>query len=211
MGPMAPPASLPFTPDLAANELLAKEPLALLIGMLLDQQFPMERAFASPALLKERLGGRLNVDAIAEMAPDELAAVFVGPPALHRFPGSMAGRTQEVCRHLVEHHGASVANLWQGAADGKAFYDRVRALPGFGDAKTRIYVAIVGRRLGLAPVGWEGYAATWASIADVDTFAKIGEIREQKRAMKAAAKAPKATNPSKSPRTSKTSTTSAAG
>ncbi len=187
---MAPPVVLPFTPDHAANELLAKEPLALLIGMLLDQQFPMERAFASPALLKERLG-RLDVSAIAEMDPDELASVFVGPPALHRFPGSMAGRTQEVCRHLVEHHGGVVANLWNGAADGQAFYDRVRALPGFGDAKTRIYVAIIGRRLGVAPAGWEAYAATWASIADVDTFEKIGEIREQKRAMKAAAKVPK--------------------
>src|SRR4051794_14370315 len=94
----AQPASLPFTPDPAANRLLAAEPLALLIGMLLDQQFPMERAFASPALLKQRLG-HLDAGRIAEMDPDELVAVFRGPPALHRFPGSMAQRTQAVCRH----------------------------------------------------------------------------------------------------------------
>jgi uncharacterized HhH-GPD family protein len=186
---MARPSPLPFTPDDEANELLATEPLALLIGMLLDQQFPMERAFASPAVLKARLGGRLDVRALAEMDPDELAKVFVGPPALHRFPGSMAGRTQQVCQHLLDHHDASVSSLWEGAADGRDFYRRVHALPGFGDAKSRIYVAIIGRRLGLAPAGWEEYAATWASIADVDTFERIGEIREKKRILKSAAKA----------------------
>jgi uncharacterized HhH-GPD family protein len=184
---VAKPAALPFTPDPAANRLLADEPLALLIGMLLDQQFPMERAFLSPLLLKERLE-RLDAAAIAVMDTGELETAFKGPPALHRFPGSMARRTQDVCRRLVEHHGGEAAALWTTAADGRTFYENVRALPGFGEAKSRIFVAVVGRRLGAGPPGWEDFAATWPSIADVDSFETIGEIRERKRAMKAAAK-----------------------
>jgi uncharacterized HhH-GPD family protein len=203
---MPAPASLPFTPDPEANRLLAEEPLALLIGMLLDQQFPMERAFASPALLKQRIG-HLDAARIAEMDPDELTKAFRGPPALHRFPGSMAQRTQAVCRHLVEHHGGRAEALWTDAPDGAAFYQEMRSLPGFGEAKARIFVAVVGKRLGAGPAGWEEQAATWASIADVDAYETIGEIRSAKQAAKSAAKADaaaKAAAPKRKPAATKT-------
>jgi uncharacterized HhH-GPD family protein len=192
---MAKVTALPFTPDAEANRLLASEPLALLIGMLLDQQFPMERAFQSPAILKERLGGQLDAGRIASMDTEELERVFKGPPALHRFPGSMARRTQDVCRYLVEHHHGDAAALWTEAPDGASFYRELRQLPGFGEAKARIFVALVGKRLGEAPPGWEEQAATWPSIADVDAYATIGEIRTHKQAMKAAAKAEAAAKP----------------
>jgi uncharacterized HhH-GPD family protein len=182
------PTELPFTPDPAANRLLAEEPLALLIGMLLDQQFPMERAFQSPSILRERIGP-YDATTLADFDTEALEKAFKGPPALHRFPGSMARRTQDLCRHLVEHHGGEASALWTGAADGRAFYANVRALPGFGEAKSRIFVALVGKRLGRAPAGWEDVAADWPSIADVDTYEAIGAIRSQKKAMKAA-KAP---------------------
>jgi uncharacterized HhH-GPD family protein len=187
---MPTPAQLPFTPDDEANRLLARDPLALLVGMLLDQQFPMERAFQSPSILARRLGvDHLDVSSLAAMDPEALATVFQGPPALHRFPGSMAGRTQELCRHILEHHGGDPAAIWTGAADGADLHRRLRALPGYGEAKARIFLKILGRQLGVAPAGWEEHAATWASIADIDTYADIATIRSAKQAAKAQAKA----------------------
>ncbi len=182
------PAELPFTADAAANRRLATEPLALLIGMMLDQQFPMERAFFSPHLLAERLGGPLDAASIAAMEPDALVDVFKGPPALHRFPGSMASRCQELCRHVAETYGGDAARLWREAADGRDLRRRLEALPGFGTAKARIFVGVVGKRLGEGPPGWEEQAADWPSIADIDAFDKIAVLREQKKAHKAAMK-----------------------
>jgi len=176
--------SLEFTPDEEANRLLAAEPLAMTIGMLLDQQVPMEWAFGAPKLLKERLGGRLDANAIASMPVEELQAAFSAKPALHRFPGSMAKRTHELCRHLVEHHGGSAAAVWEGVETGDELLARVRALPGFGADKSRIFVGLLGKRLGVQPKGWETVAADCASIADVDSFERIAEIREKKRAAK---------------------------
>lgn len=183
------PSSLPFTESEDANRLLAADPLALMIGMLLDQQFPMERAFLSPYLLAERLGmERLDAASIADKDTEELVAVFRGPPALHRFPGSMARRTQELCRVIADQYDGDAAGIWSGADDGSMFLSRLRALPGFGEAKSRIFAAVVGRRLGEGPDGWEEVAADWPSIADVDAFEKVYELREQKRAMKAKGK-----------------------
>lgn len=178
------PDSLPWTEDEDANRLLASDPLALLIGMLLDQQFPMERAFLSPALLKDRLGGMLDPAAIAAMGDEALEEVFRGPPALHRYPASMASRCRALCAAIVEDHGGDAAGIWRSAADGDDLYRRLRRLPGFGDQKARIFVGVVGRRLGEGPAGWEGRAADWPSIADVDAFERVAELREQKRAMK---------------------------
>jgi uncharacterized HhH-GPD family protein len=183
-----PPKSLPFTDDADANRLLATDPLALLIGMLLDQQFPMERAFLSPKLLADRLGGSLDAGAIATMDSEELVAVFRGPPALHRFPGSMAQRTQALCGHLDEHYDGEAGSVWRTAADGHDLYRRLKALPGFGEAKARIFVAVVGRRLGEGPEGWEETAADWPSIADVEAFDQVFVLREQKREAKRRAK-----------------------
>ncbi len=181
-----PPDALHFTDDPAANRFLAEEPLAVLLGMLLDQQFPMERAFHSPYELRERMGGTFDAAAIAAMDPDDLAAVFSERPALHRFPGSMGKRAHAVCQHLVESYGGEAENLWADAATGKELYRRLRELPGFGEAKARIFVGLLGKRLGVHPEGWEEVAADWPSIADVASFDDVATLREQKRQMKAA-------------------------
>jgi uncharacterized HhH-GPD family protein len=180
--------ALPFTPDEDANRLLATDPLAVMIGMLLDQQVPMEWAFRAPALLRDRLGGALDAAQIAAMPAEDLEAVFRDKPALHRFPGAMAKRTHALCVFLVEQYGGRADALWQGAATGAELLARVRALPGFGDAKARIFVGLLGKRLGVRPEGWEEAAADWPSIADVDRFDRVVEIRERKRAEKAAKK-----------------------
>ena len=183
------PTALHFTPDAGANRLLASEPLAVVIGMLLDQQVPMEWAFTAPALLKERLGGGpLDATHIAAMDAAALEAIFRARPALHRYPGSMAKRTQALCAHLVQHYGGRADAVWKEAMTGDELLARVVALPGFGPAKARIFVGLLGKRLGVRPAGWEVVAADWPSIADVDSFERVLEIREQKRAMKAAAK-----------------------
>jgi len=186
------PEALHFTADADANRLLAQEPLAVLIGMLLDQQVTMEWAFGAPLLLKRRLGAdRLEAPAIAAMDPAELDAVFRAKPALHRYPGAMAKRTHDLCTYIVDHYDGRTEAIWSTAATGEELFARVLALPGFGKDKARIFVAVLGKRLGVQPQGWEQVAADWASIADVDTFDRISEIREQKRAVKAAKKVAK--------------------
>jgi len=186
-GRAAGPDALHFTADPEANRLLAQEPLAVLIGMLLDQQVTMEWAFGAPLLLKRRLGAdRLDASAIAGMDPAALDAVFRAKPALHRYPGSMAKRTHDLCTYIVDHYDGRTEAIWSDAATGDELLARVLALPGFGKDKARIFVALLGKRLGVQPPGWEAVAADWASIADVDSFERITEIREKKRAAKAA-------------------------
>ncbi|MGI9649244.1 MAG: HhH-GPD-type base excision DNA repair protein [Acidimicrobiia bacterium] len=180
--------SLPWTGDADADRLLAESPLALMLGMLLDQQVKMEWAFKAPYLLQERLGRPLDAADIAGMDPEEFVQLFVDKPALHRFPGSMGKRAFAMCEAIAEDYDGKPERIWQEAADGTDFYKRLRALPGYGEAKARIFVAIVGRRLGEGPDGWEDQAADWASIADVDTHEKIEEIRAAKRLAKEAAK-----------------------
>lgn len=182
------PDRLQFTEDDEANQLLATDGLALLIGMLLDQQFPMERAFYGPQLLKERLGEDLDEERIASWDPDELAEVFQGPPAVHRYWSAMAKRTQALCQALVDDYDGRAENLWETADSGAELLKRLKALPGFGDAKARIFVGVLGKRLGVRPEGWEEKAADWPSIADVATFDDVSVLREQKRAMKEAKK-----------------------
>jgi len=176
------PDRLPWTHDDEANRLLATDALALLIGMLLDQQFPMERAFAAPQMLKERLGGDLDAAAIADHDEDAFVEIFRGPPALHRFPGSMGKRTQAMCAAIVDTYDGDAAAIWETATDGAELYRRLRELPGYGEAKARIFVGIVGKRLGRGPAGWEEVAADWPSIADISAFDQIAHLREQKRA-----------------------------
>lgn len=193
-------AALPLTGDPAADALLAEDALALLIGMLLDQQVPMERAFHSPYDLKERLGGRLDAAEIAGMDAEALATVFKGPPALHRFPGSMAGRTQDMCRVLVERYDGDAARVWTDADTGTELFANLRVLPGFGEQKARIFVALLGKQLGVQPRGWQaaagdyGKKGTYMSVADITDEATLGRVRQFKADKKAAAKAAKATD-----------------
>lgn len=180
--------------DDAADDLLTRDPLALLLGMLLDQQIAMETAFAGPAKLADRLGG-LDARALAEMDPEQLTEVMRQPPAVHRFPGSMAGRIQALCAVLVEEYDGDAEALWtRGEPDGPEVLRRLKALPGFGDQKARIFLALLGKQRGLTADGWreaagpygeEGVYRSVADIVDGDTLLKV---RETKRAAKAAAK-----------------------
>jgi len=182
-----------------ADRLLSEDPLALLIGMVLDQQIPLEHAFHSPHELTQRLGRRPSAEQLASFDPDELAAIFAKPRALHRFPGSMAKRVQDMCRVVVEEYGGDAAAVWTGAASGDELLKRVAALPGFGQQKAKIFVALLGKQLGVRPKGWReasapyGEARTKMSIADITSPKTLLEVRDYKRAMKAEAKARAAT------------------
>jgi uncharacterized HhH-GPD family protein len=179
----------PFTGDPEADALLESNPFALMTGMLLDQQVPMEWAFGAPRLLRDRLGGTLDAPSIAKMDEDALEAIFRDKPALHRYPGSMAKRTYALSHFLVDNYGGRAEAVWEDAATGEELLKRVKALPGYGSDKARIFVGLLGKRLGVRPPGWEKAAADWPSIADVDSYERVLEIREQKKAMKAGKKA----------------------
>jgi uncharacterized HhH-GPD family protein len=185
-----------ITGDEQADRVLQESPFALLMGMLLDQQFPMERAFAAPRLLADRLGlDTLSAAALAAADPDELVRVFQGPPALHRYPGSMAGRTQDLCRVLVERYDGRAENLWSDVPDGATLLKRLGELPGFGAQKSTIFLALLGKQYGVTPEGWRvaagdyGKAGTHMSVADVVDQGSLEKVRSYKKAAKAAAKA----------------------
>jgi uncharacterized HhH-GPD family protein len=188
-------AHLHLSGDPEADAVLSRDPLALLIGMVLDQQIPLEKAFSSPAELVRRLGRSLDAAAIAAMDPDELATVFKERPALHRFPGSMAGRVQAVCRTVAEDYANKAENVWKGAKDGKDLVARVQALPGFGEQKAKIFVALLGKQLGVNPDGWRaaskpfGAEGTYLSVADITDAESMAKVRAKKKAMKAKARA----------------------
>ena len=190
---------LHLAPSAEANELLERDPLALLLGMVLDQQIPMEKAFAGPAVLAERLGlsagASLDAATIAGFPPEQFAVLFAQPPAIHRFPGSMAGRVQQVCRAVVERYDGDVTRLWREAADGPDLRRRVEALPGFGAQKAQIFVALLGKQRGVTPAGWREAAGGYGedgvrrSVADVVDAATLAEVRAYKQGVKAAARA----------------------
>jgi uncharacterized HhH-GPD family protein len=181
--------------DPEADALLSEDPLALLIGMVLDQQVPLERAFSSPRDLRDRLGGPLDAGAIAAMGPDELAEVFSRRPALHRFPASNAGRVQQLCQIIVSDYDGDAARVWEGASSGTELLGRVRALPGFGEQKAKIFVALLGKQLGVRPAGWQeaskpfGDKGTNYSVADITSKESLLRVRAHKAEIKAAAKA----------------------
>jgi uncharacterized HhH-GPD family protein len=187
--------SLSLSGDDAADELLSEDPLALLIGMVLDQQVPLEWAFRSPLELRQRLGGRLDPAEMAAMDPEDLVKVFTGPPALHRFPGSMARRVHELCRVVTDDYRGDASLIWRSASSGQELLKTVRSLPGFGDRKARIFVALLGKRMDVRPPGWEdaagafGQPDSYMSVADIDSPEALGKVREHKRAMKAQARA----------------------
>jgi uncharacterized HhH-GPD family protein len=183
--------------DAEANKLLQRSPLALLIGMVLDQQIPFEKAFSSPYELVRRLGHEPTAQELADYDPDALTVIFATPPALHRFPKAMAARVQEVCRALVERYDGDAEKLWSDARSGKELFTRVSELPGFGQQKAQIFVAPLGKRFGVTPRGWRQAAGDYGregvhrSVADIVDSDSLVKVREHKQQMKAAAKAKK--------------------
>jgi uncharacterized HhH-GPD family protein len=180
--------------DEAADRLLSEDAFALLMGMLLDQQVPMEKAFSAPYLLQERLGRALDPADIAEMDTDRLVDLFSQTPALHRFPGSMAQRVQAMARILVEQYGGKAAGVWQDAATGQELLKRLEKLPGFGKQKAQIFLALIGKQLGVRPDGWREAAGMFGdegvhrSVADITDNDSLQHVRAYKKEMKAAAK-----------------------
>ncbi|UOY02026.1 HhH-GPD-type base excision DNA repair protein [Blastococcus sp. PRF04-17] len=188
--------TLRIAQDAAADELLGRDPLALLIGMLLDQQFPMERAFGAPRLLADRLAvDVLDAGQLAAMDAAQLVRVFQGPPALHRYPGSMAGRTQELCRMLLDRYDGRAERLWADAPDGATLLERLNELPGFGAQKAKIFLALLGKQVGVTPPGWREAAGDYGlegsrrSVADITGPESLAEVRAFKQEQKQAAKA----------------------
>ena len=185
--------SLPI--DAEANKLLTDDPLALLVGMVLDQQDKLEKAFSAPYVLAQRLGHVPTAPELAEFDPDALIAIFATPPALHRFPKAMAGRVQAVCRLLVEDYDGDAAKLWQGVDTGAELQKRIAALPGFGKQKSQIFTALLGKQYGVQPDGWREAAGAYGevgshrSVADIVDADSLAKVREYKKEMKAAAKA----------------------
>jgi uncharacterized HhH-GPD family protein len=181
---------LHFTGNDEADRLLVEEPLALLIGFVLDQQVTLQKAFSGPWELKRRLGS-LDAETIAEMDPARLEEVFREVPAIHRFPGSMARRTQELCAVVSEEYGGDAARVWTEATDGRDLERRLYELPGFGEMKVKTLVAVLGKLLGVRPTGWEEIAPTHPTLGDVDSPQTLADYQEAKRARKAALRAAK--------------------
>jgi uncharacterized HhH-GPD family protein len=185
------PARLHFTGNDEADALLAEEPLALLIGFVLDQQVPVQKAFSGPLELKKRIG-TLDAAEIAGMDPGELDSAFRERPALHRFPGTMAMRTQELCAAVASEYDGDAARVWNEASDGRDLEQRLLDLPGIGPMKARSLIAILGKRFGIKPPGWEDVAPTHPTLGDVDSVEALLDYQAKKRAHKAAMRAAKA-------------------
>jgi uncharacterized HhH-GPD family protein len=176
-----------------ADALLASSPLALLIGMVLDQQIPLEKAFTSPYVLSQRIGRDLDAADLARRDPEELAVIFTTPPALHRFPGAMSARVQAMCQAVVDDYAGDAAAIWLTAKDGPELLRRIKALPGFGEQKAKIFVALLGKQFGVTPQGWQTCAGAYGetgsllSVADIRDAASLQQVRAYKKQAKAAA------------------------
>jgi len=182
--------SLPIEPE--ANELLSRDPFALLLAMMLDQQVPFEKAFGSPYQLSLRLGHEPTARELADYDPDALAGLFAERPALHRFPRAMAARAQELARTITDSYDGDASAIWKGAADGADLKARLAELPGFGDYKAQITIALIGKQLGVRPTGWREAAGHFGkedsrySVADITDEESLVEVRSYKKQMKAA-------------------------
>lgn len=188
---------LHLTGDDDADRLLSSDPNALLIGMVLDQQVTMEKAFSGPAVIAERMGGSFDVVKIAETEVDDFVAICAERPAVHRFPGSMGKRVHQVCSALVEDYDGDATRLWSDVSSGKELKKRLAALPGFGDQKASIFVALLGKQRGVTPTGWReaagryGEDGVFRSVADIVDQDSLAKVRETKKAEKAKARAAK--------------------
>ncbi|MEU0895268.1 HhH-GPD-type base excision DNA repair protein [Streptomyces massasporeus] len=191
--------TLHLAQDPEADALLGRSPLAALVGMLLDQQVPMEWAFKGPATIAQRLGtDDLDAHEIAAHEPEAFAALLSQKPAVHRYPGSMAKRIQQLCQYLVEHYDGDAEAVWKDVATGKDLLKRLAELPGFGKQKAQIFLALLGKQLGVRPTGWREAAGSYGepdsfrSVADITGPESLVKVRAHKQEMKAAAKAAKA-------------------
>lgn len=190
--------------DAAADELLGRSPLAALVGTLLDQQVPMEWAFSGPYTIAQRMGADdLDAHDIAAYDPEAFAALLSEKPAVHRYPGSMAKRVQQLCQYLVDEYGGAAEAVWADAADGKQLLARLKALPGYGEQKAKIFLALLGKQYGVRPSGWReaagayGEQGAYRSAADITGPESLAKVRANKQELKAAAKAAKAAKPAK--------------
>ncbi|MFF7752341.1 HhH-GPD-type base excision DNA repair protein [Streptomyces sp. NPDC007971] len=209
--------TLHLAQDPEADALLGRSPLAALTGMLLDQQVPMEWAFKGPATIAGRMGAEdLDAHEIAAMDPEAFAALLSGKPAVHRYPGSMAKRIQQLCQYLVEHYDGDAEAVWRGVGSGTELLGRLQGLPGFGKQKAQIFLALLGKQLGVQPKGWReaagayGEAHSYRSVADITGPESLAKVRAHKQEMKAAAKAAKSSPTPKSSPAAKPSTASKA-
>ncbi|MFG2946577.1 HhH-GPD-type base excision DNA repair protein [Streptomyces adustus] len=190
--------TLHLAQDPEADELLGRSPLAALVGMLLDQQVPMEWAFKGPSTIARRMGSDdLDAAGIAAMDPEAFAALLSEKPAVHRYPGSMAKRIQQLCQYLVEHYDGDAEAVWRDADSGRDLLTALQELPGFGKQKAQIFLALLGKQLGVRPTGWReaagsyGEAKSYRSVADITGPESLAKVRAHKQEMKAAAKAAK--------------------
>ncbi|MBX7552852.1 Fe-S cluster assembly protein HesB [Streptomyces sp. tea 10] len=191
--------TLHLAQDPEADALLGRSPLAALVGMLLDQQVPMEWAFKGPRTIADRLGaggeGDLDAHEIAAMNPEDFAALLSDKPAVHRYPGSMAKRIQQLCQYLAEHYDGDAETVWRDVPTGAELLKRLEALPGFGKQKAQIFLALLGKQLGVTPPGWReaagayGEPKAYRSVADITGPESLAKVRAHKQEMKAAAKA----------------------
>ena len=183
-----------LTGDPAADLLLTEDDNALLIGMVLDQQVPMEKAFTGPLVIAQRTGGKLDVAAIAAMPEEEFVALCSRPPAIHRFPAAMAKRVRQLCQVLTEEYDGEAGNIWRDAKSGDEVNKALRSLPGFGEDKAAIFTAVLGKQRGIAPDGWRtaagyyGEPGTFRSVADIVDDESLQKVRETKKSVKAAKK-----------------------
>jgi uncharacterized HhH-GPD family protein len=185
------PERLYYTDDDEANALIARDPLALLVGFVLDQQVTVQTAFSGPAKLVRRLGA-LDAAAIAGMDTADLESVFAERPAVHRFPGAMARRVQELCRAIVSEHDGRAELVWTEATDGRDLQRRLLALPGIGEMKAKTLVAVLAKRFGVRPPGWDEVAPRHPTLGDVDSAEALADYQEKKRAYKASLRAARA-------------------
>ncbi|GGR80417.1 (Fe-S)-cluster assembly protein [Streptomyces aureoverticillatus] len=191
-------ATLHLAQQEEADALLSRSKLAALVGMLLDQQVPMEWAFAGPYTIARRMGtDDLDAHDIAAYDPDAFAELLSAKPAVHRYPGAMAGRVQKLCQYLVEHYDGDAEAVWRDVADGRELLRRLNDLPGFGKQKAQIFLALLGKQLGVRPSGWReaagayGEPKAYRSVADITGPESLQKVRAHKQEMKAAAKAAK--------------------
>jgi uncharacterized HhH-GPD family protein len=178
------PDTLPYTDNTNANRLLAENPFALLVGLVLYQQVPIEKAFEGPQVLEKRLGGTLDAGTVAATPPERLEALFREQPAIHRFPANMAKRVQAVAVAIDSEYGGDPTRLWAGVADAEELSKRLQALPGFGEYKARVYMAVLARNFGVRPEGWEALLPDWPNVSEIERPEDRDELKLRKKAWK---------------------------